>query len=106
MDHAIIVRVSPDGAAAFKAGQPLPVGSVVVKEKYRDIAAKEPMVAYAVMTKRPAGYDPTGGDWEYAFVTLKPERKVTRGKLVECATCHVEAKERDFLFRSYSPVGR
>jgi hypothetical protein len=93
------VRVSPEAFEAFRAGDPLPVGASVVKEKYED--GPETMGEYAVMVKRGAGYDPPGGDWEYAYVTLAPERRVIRGRLAECAGCHASAKQTDYLFRSY-----
>jgi hypothetical protein len=101
--YSIVVRVSPDGIAPFREGKPLPPGAVVVKEKYADWEATGPLQAYAVMTKREAGYDPGGGDWEYAYVTLVPERKESRGRLAGCAGCHASAKERDYLFRHYGP---
>ena len=96
---SIVVRVSPEAIDPFRAGKTLPVGSSVIKEKYKD--GLETMDAYAVMVKREAGYDPAGGDWEYAYVTLAPERKVTRGRLTECSGCHASAKQGDYLFRSY-----
>jgi hypothetical protein len=78
----------------------------VVKEKYADELASGPLHEYAAMLKREAGYDPDNGDWEYAYVTLAPDRKVVRGRLRECAGCHAAARDRDYLFRSYASVGR
>jgi len=97
--ESIVVRVSPEALEPFRAGKTLPIGASVVKEKYKDGLGT--MGAYAVMVKREAGYDPPGGDWEYAYVTLTPERKVTRGRLTKCADCHASAKQSDYLFRSY-----
>jgi hypothetical protein len=97
---SIVVRVSPETLAQFRAGDPLPSGAAVVKEKHALTGA--PPDEYAAMGKREAGHDPRGGDREYAYVTLVPERKVTRGRLAECAGCHVSARGRDYLFRSYS----
>lgn len=99
--YSIVVRVSPDAIAAFRDGKPLPVGAVVVKEKYADRLASGPLQGYAVMAKQTAGFDLDGGDWEYAFVTLVPDRAVTRGRLAECAGCHASARGTDYLFRSY-----
>lgn len=98
----IVVRTSPEAIEAFRAGEPLPIGAAVIKEKYKD--GSETMGEYAVMVKREAGYDPPGGDWEYAYATLAPERKVARGRLGECAGCHASAKPTDYLFRSYGEV--
>jgi hypothetical protein len=104
--YTIVVRVSPEAAAAFREGKPLPVGAVVVKEKYAEQQASGPLHAYAVMVKRAAGYNPAGGDWEYGYVTLIPQRTVLRGRLAECAGCHDSARERDYLFRSYGSAGQ
>lgn len=52
--------------------------------------------AFFVMVKRPPGFDPAGGDWEYLVVT--PSGQVEqRGVLPLCARCHAEAP-RDRLF--------
>jgi hypothetical protein len=99
--HSIVVRVSPEALAPFREGKPLPTGAVVVKEKYANPLASGPLYDYAMMIKQEAGYYPEGGDWEYVYVTLGHERKVSRGRLTQCAGCHVSAKERDYLFRSY-----
>jgi hypothetical protein len=101
---AIVVRTNPEAIAAFKAGDtPLPVGSTVVKEKHSDHLAKGPPDEYGAMIKREPGYDPAHGDWEYLYVTLKPEKKVTRGRLESCIDCHAHAKDKDYLFRTYLP---
>ncbi len=99
--YSVVVRVSPGAAAAFRAGGPLPAGAAVVKEKYADELASGPLYGYAVMVKREVGFYPEGGDWEYAFVALEPERAESRGRMAGCAACHAAAQGRDFLFRSY-----
>ena len=104
--YSIVVRVSPEAVAAFRSGDGLPAGAVVVKEKYTDELASGPMQAYAVMVKRAPGFDPGAGDWEFEFVTLAPERSVARGRLAECASCHARARDTDYLFRSYGEAGR
>jgi hypothetical protein len=104
--YSIIVRANPEAVAAFRNDRPLPTGAVVVKEKYMGMPPSGRLQGYAVMTKREAGYYPDGGDWEYEYVNLRPERKETRGRLANCATCHASAKERDFLFRSYGNAQR
>jgi hypothetical protein len=105
-EYSIVVRVSPDAVDAYREGKPLPHGAVVVKEKYADAAASGAMQAYALMTKRAAGFDPAGGDWEYAYIALSGEPGVARGRLAGCAGCHASARERDYLFRSYGAAGR
>jgi hypothetical protein len=99
-----MVRVNPESIGPFREGKQLSTGAVVVKEKYLGIPPHGQLHGYAMMTKREAGYYPEGGDWEYQFVSLVPERKETRGRLANCAACHASAKERDFLFRSYGNV--
>lgn len=103
---AIVVRVSSGAKAAFLSGKPLPTGAVVVKEKHANRSAAGPLDGYAVMVKRSAGYYPEGGDWEYAFVALNPERRVTQGRLTACASCHASARSTDYLFRSYKAASR
>ena len=105
-EYAIVVRVSPEAFVAYRDGRPLPAGAVVVKEKYDDASASGPLQAYGVMIKREAGYAPRNGDWEYAYVALGAERMATRGRMPACANCHASAARNDFLFRSYTGVGR
>ena len=105
-DHSIVVRVSPGAIAAYREGRPLPVGAMVIKEKYDDASASGPLRAYGVMIKRAAGYDRAGGDWEYGFVTLAAGATVTRGRLAGCAGCHASARETDYLFRTHERRGR
>jgi hypothetical protein len=99
----IVVRVNPTGLAQFQAGQPVPVGTVVIKEKHLDYAPGTPPSAVAAMIKREPGYDPEHGDWEYAYEQLKPEneRKLERGKMESCIECHKGTKSTDYLFRPY-----
>lgn len=97
--QAAVVRVSPEAASAYREGRPLPTGAVVVKEKYADPAATGPLAAYAIMRKREPGFDPRGGDWEYAFVPRAPDQVVAREGLAHCAACHAAARDTDFLFR-------
>lgn len=102
--HSIVVRANPGAMEEFKAGgTPLPVGTVVVKEKHADLLAKAPLAEYGAMIKREPGYDPQHGDWEYLYVVRGPEKKVTRGRLESCIECHSHAKDKDYLFRTYLP---
>jgi hypothetical protein len=48
------------------------------------------------MVKRPPGYDPEGGDWEYLVLTPAGEA-TQRGRLPLCKRCHAEAPN-DHLF--------
>ena len=93
-----MVRTNPEAMEAFKARKVMPVGSVIVKEK---LSYEHKMMSYGAMIKREAGYDPEHGDWEYMYVDLQPERKVTRGKIESCINCHRIKHEQDYLFRPY-----
>ena len=101
-EMAIEVRVNPVGLEAFKANQPVPVGTVVVKVKNDQHAAYPPPEAVGAMIKRAPGYDPAGGDWEYYYDPLDSEKgPAVRGKIETCVECHRRAAATDFLFRPY-----
>ncbi len=102
--YDILVRVSPNAIDAYQKGEPLPTGAKVVKEKYKRNSNE--LEAYAVMIKREDGYAPDAGNWEYAFVTLKPEKDFVRGRMHECASCHMSVQDRDFLFRYKGDANR
>lgn len=122
--HAIVVRVNTEAMEAFKiVGTPLPVGTVVIKEKHPNwsaaveqpvkerrgplqddpAAVEKPVNEFGAMIKREPGYDPENGDWEYAYVVRGPAKQLTRGKLASCIDCHSHMKDRDYLFRTYLP---
>ena len=72
---AVFVYMNEPAARAFPAkGAKYPVGAVVVKEKHgllyrgdgpgRDLRTPD---GVGGMIKRPAGYDPEHGDWEYFY---------------------------------------
>ena len=89
--------LADDGAAAYPALgplRPIAAGATLVE---RLLARGTPDVAaYFAMTKRPPGYDPASGDWEY-LVLDATGRIEQRGRLPACARCHVDAP-RDHLF--------
>jgi hypothetical protein len=99
---AVKVYANPTALSALQstATWAMPVGSVVVKEKWWDEKASQPS-AYAAMFKRDAGYDPDNGDWEYLFAQLDGGRKVQRGRIQNCIACHQGAAPQDYLFRTY-----
>jgi hypothetical protein len=94
--------VSPASADAVRSGAaPVPVGTTVVKEK-RWEGNGQP-TAVAAMVKREPGYDPGNGDWEYVYTFQPAEGQwaTERGKLASCIDCHRNAREKDYLFRTY-----
>ena len=104
-----IVAVNPAGYAAFMDtdNADLPVGTVIIKEKYMSTEAaeeREQPIALAVMTRRETGYNPDFGDWEYAYIELGEEGGVDSiqlGKLDSCIDCHSSAADNGHVFRSY-----
>jgi hypothetical protein len=105
-ETSIVVRVNPIGLEQYRAGQPVPVGTVVIKEKY-SLTTNVPPNAVAAMIKREPGYDSDNGDWEYAYEqrSAEPEAEVVRGKLSNCIACHKGARS-DYLFRPYLSSSR
>lgn len=81
------------GNAPFSA----PEGSVAIKEF--DMQADGTIDGFAVMVKKPAGYDAANNDWYYEMrdaqgaVMADPPA----GKTEMCITCHAAAKATDFL---------
>ena len=106
-ESAIVVRVNPIGLDRFKSGGAVPVGTVVIKEKYHHYFPGAEPSAVAAMIKREAGYDPEHEDWEYAYEErwAGSERKVVRGKIESCIECHKVAGI-DYLFRPYLEAKR
>lgn len=99
-DYQVVVRVSPDAMDTFQKGDPMPTGSIVVKEKYvnpdpasmPDKNSPRELSEYAWMAKR-------AGGWEYGYADASG--KPIAGQLPPCASCHARAKESDYLFRGY-----
>jgi hypothetical protein len=86
------VYVNELGAAAYRGRKgPYPVGTVIVKEHFANKDGTPgdlgPLMS---MEKRPAGYNPEAGDWEYT--KARPDGIVeTRGKESMCSGCHADA---------------
>jgi hypothetical protein len=77
-----------------------PVGSIITKEKMLSREATTPELI-TVMVKREKGFNPEGGDWEYAVRDGKDGKLQERGKLNNCVSCHALKKSTDYVFRSY-----
>jgi hypothetical protein len=56
------------------------------------------------MVKRPAGYDPKHGDWEYFY--FDDATKIESGRISSCVQCHNSAKNKDYVFGTWSKAGR
>lgn len=92
--------VSRAAIDAVKAGQPIPSGTVIAMEDYRD----GKLFRFVVMEKRTgwgAGYPPEkrNGEWEYQ--AFNADRSVNRGEnLDRCFACHKGQAAQDFVFTS------
>ena len=90
------VHVYANEAAAAelaRSRRPFPVGAVIVKEK---LGEQQAVAGIGAMQKMPPGYDPEGGDWQYVYVD--ESGKLAQGRLENCRTCHMRAKERDHVY--------
>jgi hypothetical protein len=102
----ILIYMNPPAAGAFRTNaSAFPVGSVIVKQKmisgYRD---KEKWISTSDtgvggMVKRPTGYDPAHGDWEYFY--FEDPKKIESGRIASCVQCHEAAKEKDHVFGTW-----
>ncbi|RUL98004.1 cytochrome P460 family protein [Rhizobium chutanense] len=89
---------SPEAIAAAENGQPMPSGTVVTMEDYRDGA----LYRYVVMEKRTGrGAHPApdirAGEWEFQW--FNADGTVRAGEdLDRCHSCHRSQARQDFLF--------
>ena len=101
----IMIYMNELAAAAFLAkSNSFPAGAVIVKEKQMrgDAAGNGRTGSGGVggMIKRPAGYDPEYGDWEYFY--FDDVTKIESGKITSCVQCHSSAKAKDYVFGNWS----
>ena len=87
-----------EAGIARRGAPPFGPGSVIVKEKYVASAAGRDLVAVAMMIKREPGFEPTHGDWDYAY--YEPDLGViqTNEQSAYCSGCHAAAAPTDFVF--------
>jgi hypothetical protein len=84
---------------ARKGVPPFAPGSAIVKEKL--VAAGDggfTLVALGIMTKRDRGFDPTSGDWDYAYWEKGVGLVYTAEQSTHCGSCHAGAQDTDFVF--------
>ncbi|MBK5016742.1 cytochrome P460 family protein [Pantoea sp. S62] len=90
--------ITPDAITAASRGEPLPEGTVITMEDYRN----NQLYRYVVMEKRkgwgqahPA--ELRTGDWEFQW--FNPDRTVRSGEnLDRCRACHTSQSGNDFVF--------
>lgn len=90
-DRTLTVYVNAIGKDAMASGQPFPVGSVIVKEKWV-LGAKAPELS-TVMVKRDSG-------WEFAAIDATGRKSLAIDKQ-SCTRCHDGQAKQDYVFRTY-----
>jgi hypothetical protein len=87
---SIRVLVNPESAAAYQRNEnPLPVGTIVVKEEFDapDCSNDADLVRWRPMRKEAPGFDPDDGDWAWQWVDA-PARSVRFNDKASCIGCH------------------
>jgi hypothetical protein len=110
-NSAIRIYMNDLASNAFRSrSRPYPVGSVIVKEKrsmgYWSRETGRPVHQHdgvGGMVKRPPGYDPAHGDWEYFY--FEEGSKIESGRIGSCVGCHGGASTRDYVFGDWAERG-
>ena len=79
-----------------------PAGSIIVREKLAHAEATQPELV-AVMIKRAAGFNPSGGDWEFLTADGMLKKVRERQKKGSCLECHSSKADTDFFFPLHEP---
>jgi len=103
-DKFVSVYVNEAGRSAMmlQLAPEFPSGSMIVKEKLSTGRSQTPELLTA-MIKREKGYNPQSGDWEYLILDGAASHIVRRGKLADCASCHLAYEKTDYVSRIYLP---
>jgi hypothetical protein len=107
-DTLVSIYMNDLAADTFSKTNPVyPVGSIIVKEKkamgYWSTTQRttvEGSDGVGGMIKRPAGYDPDHGDWEYFY--FEDPAKIESGRITSCIQCHSGAADRDYVFGTWA----
>ena len=86
-----------DAVEALIAKRPLPVGSVVAKEKFLNRPQGTPD-GVAFMIKRDAPQFAASGGWEFLYFSANGEKQLAHDG---CVVCHQAAKGTDYVFGKY-----
>ena len=99
----VSIRVLANRLAAepyLRDENPLPMGSIVVKEEYEgsDCRNAADLSRWRAMRKEAPGFDPEDGDWHWQWVDA-PSRRVRFDDKETCIGCHLrpDCVERDFM---------
>ena len=96
-------RVFANAAAVEQIGlskSVFPVGSILVREKLPGATDLSPELL-SVMIKRDKGFDRKSHDWEFFVLDPKTRTIRQRESVGSCLKCHAQAKESDFVFKTY-----
>lgn len=101
------IFVNPIGADAYINNQfPLPEGTIVIKEAFKNKAAWEAQSKpeFTVMEKLATGSNPDTGDWKWFMGDSGSEKMSGKGMDTKwgkfCASCHVYGQQADYTFMS------
>lgn len=75
-----------------------PTGSIIVREKLKTVDDKQQPQLVAAMVKRPTGFSPKTGDWEYLILDGALTKIRERTKTGVCFDCHQSQRSRDFVY--------
>lgn len=100
IEYIRVLASSAEAAQLYtEDANPLPVGTVIVKEGYigTDCDSDGTLVVITAMRKEAAGFDPEDGDWLWHTVT--PDLRLVDDSKVTCITCHAEevCRVRDYM---------
>ncbi len=93
----VYVNEKGGGVIGRGGGRVFPAGSVVVKGKLAASTDTLPE-GIGIMIKREKGFNPEGGDWEYAY--WEKTGRIARGRqhMASCQSCHIAKKQKDSVF--------
>jgi hypothetical protein len=110
---AILIYMNGIAARDYDSGaHSYSTGAVIVKQKtllgYRDRRSAERISpgdnGVGGMVKRPSGFDPAHGDWEYFY--FENAAKIEAGRIASCIKCHDAAKGTDYVFGTWAPPSK
>jgi hypothetical protein len=94
--NSIVVRITPENADAYRNGQALPEGCIIVKTEWGGPECVGPPDRITVMRKGPPG-TATEGDWEWQeFIYTKGQESQREGVLSDCLACHRDCVDHDY----------
>lgn len=107
---SIRVLANPIAAGPYLRNEnPLPVGSIIVKEEYDapDCGNDADLARWRPMRKEAPGFDPDDGDWAWQWVSA-PSRTVLLDDKATCIGCHrvEECVARDYMCTVNEPGPR